>query len=195
VLAGTTHASVSSVLIIFELTGDYPLVLPLMLCTVVAAAVSRKLEPESLYTSVLNRRNVRMPASVPRWLRQEGARALLMPVHQRVPPSAPFQEVVALLLELPPGEDLYVTDEQGRYRGALVLDALKGHLPDHSLLLATIAEDILDTRVSPITPDLSLAEVARRFSETALERLPVVDGDYRLLGTISKRDVLKQGTF
>lgn len=195
VLGGTTHASVSAVLIIFELTGDYPLVLPLMLSTVVAAAVSRRLEPESLYTSVLNRRNVRMPATVPQWLRQEGARALLMPVHQRVSPSAPFQEVVALLLELPPGEDLYVTDEQGRYRGALVLDSLKGHLPDHSLLQAIIAEDILDTRVSPITPDLSLAEVARRFSETALERLPVVDGDFRLLGTISKRDVLKQGTF
>ncbi|WP_371877541.1 chloride channel protein [Pyxidicoccus parkwayensis] len=195
VLAGTTHASVSAVLIIFELTGDYPLVLPLMLSTVVAAAVSRRLEPESLYTSVLNRRNVRMPATVPQWLRHEGARALLMPVHQRVSPSAPFQEVVAMLLELPAGEDLYVTDDQGRYRGALVLDALKGHLPDHSLLQATIAEDILDTRVSPITPDLSLAEVARRFSETALERLPVVDSDYRLLGTISKRDVLKQGTF
>ncbi|NTX38234.1 chloride channel protein [Myxococcus sp. CA033] len=195
VLAGTTHASVSAVLLIFEMTGDYPLVLPLMLSAVVAAAVSRRLEPESLYTSVLNRRNVRMPATIPHWLRQEGARALLKPVSQRVSPSAPFQEVVALLLEAPAGEDLYVTDEEGRYRGMLVLDALKGHVPDHALLQATIAEDVMDTQVQPITPELSLGEVASRFARTALERLPVVDGGRRLLGTISKRDVLSQGTF
>jgi CIC family chloride channel protein len=166
-----------------------------MLAAVLAAAVSRRLEPESLYTSVLNRRNVRMPASVPQWMREEGARSLLKPVRTRVSPSAPFQEVVALLLEQPAGEDLYVTDEQGRYRGALVLDALKGHIPDHSLLEATIAADVMDARVRPITPELSLGEVAARFADTPLERLPVVDGERKLLGTISKRDLLRQGTF
>ncbi|WP_425334867.1 chloride channel protein [Myxococcus stipitatus] len=195
VLAGTTHASVSAVLLIFELTGDYPLVLPLMLSAVVSTAISRRLEPESLYTSVLNRRNVRMPATIPQWLRQEGARALLKPVQRRVSPSTPFPEVVAMLLELPAGEDLYVTDDQGLYRGALVLDDLKGHLPDHSLLHATIAEDIMDTEVKPITPEMSLSEVASRFTQTALERLPVVDSGRRLLGTISKMDVLREGTF
>lgn len=195
VLAGTTHASVSAVLLIFEMTGDYGLVMPLMLSAVVATAVSRWLEPESLYTSVLNRRNVRMPANVPNWVREVGARSLLRPVNQHVAPSAHFQEVVALLLEVPPGEDLYVTDAQGRYMGALVLDALKGHLPDHSLLDATIAADVMDTRVRPLTPDLSLAEVASRFADSPLERLPVVDRDRQLIGTISKGDLLRQGTF
>ncbi|MFL5350963.1 MAG: chloride channel protein [Hyalangium sp.] len=195
VLAGTTHAPVSAVLIIFELTGDYGLILPLMLGAFLSTVISRKLEPESLYTSVLNRRNVRIPASVPDWLREEGPRALLTPVRDRVSPSASFQEVVVLLLEQPPGTDLYVTDEEGRYLGTIALDDLKGHLPDHSLLGATIAADVMDRRIHPITPDLSLAEVATRFSQTALERLPVVDHARQLLGTISKSDVLKQGRF
>lgn len=195
VLGGTTHAAVSAVLLIFEMTADYDLMLPLMLCAVLSAAVSRWLEPESLYTSVLNRRNVRMPATVPQWLREEGTRSLLKPVLQRLPPSAPFQEVVVLLLEQPPGSDLYVTDEHGRLLGTIVLDALKGHLPDHTLLDATVAADVMDTGVPVITPNLSLAEVARRFGKTALERLPVVDRDRRLLGTVSKTDVLQRGQF
>ncbi|HEX5745967.1 MAG TPA: chloride channel protein [Archangium sp.] len=195
VLAGTTHASVSAVLLIFEMTADYDLMLPLMLCAVISAAVSRRLEPESLYTSVLNRRNVRMPASVPHWLREEGTRALLKPVHQRLPPSAPFQEVVVLLLEQPPGTDLYVTDEHGRLLGTIVLDDLKGHLPDHSLLEATVAADVMDSSLPVITPELSLAEVARSFGKTALECLPVVDHERRLLGTVSKSDVLQRGQF
>ncbi|PTL82764.1 chloride channel protein [Vitiosangium sp. GDMCC 1.1324] len=195
VLAGTTHASVSSVLLIFEMTADYDLILPLMLCAVISAVVSRWLEPESLYTSVLNRRNVRMPATVPQWLREEGARALLKPVEQRINPSAPFQEVVVLLLEQPPGADLYVTDSQGRLLGVIVLDALKGHLPDHTLLEATVAADVMDVNVPVITPSFSLAEVARSFGKTTLERLPVVDRDRRLLGTVSKSDVLQRGQF
>lgn len=195
VLAGTTHAPVSAVLIIFELTGDYGLILPLMLGAVLAAVISRRLEPESLYTSVLNRRNVRIPASVPHWLREEGTRAMLMPVRDRVSPSTSFQEIVVLLLEQPSGMDLYVTDEEGRYLGTIALDELKGHLPDHSLLGATIAADVMDRHIQPVTPDLSLAEVAARFATTPLERLPVVDGERRLLGTISKSDVLKQGRF
>jgi CIC family chloride channel protein len=195
VLAGTTHAPVSAVLIIFELTGDYGLILPLMLGAFLSTVISRRLEPESLYTSVLNRRNVRIPATVPDWLRQEGPRALLTPIPNRVSPSTSFQEIVVLLLEQPSGMDLYVTDEEGRYLGTIALDELKGHLPDHSLLGATIAADVMDRHIQPITPDLSLAEVASRFSQTPLERLPVVDLDRRLLGTISKSDVLKQGRF
>lgn len=195
VLAGTTHASVSAVLMIFEMTGDYGLILPLMLGAVVATAVSRWLEPESLYTSVLNRRDVRVPEAVPHWLREEGVRGMLSPVTQRVPPSAPFDEVVVLLLEQPPGVDLYVTDEEGHLLGVIVLDELKGHLPDHSLLKATVAADVMDTRVQPITPGLSLSEVAARFARTHLERLPVVDDARRLLGTISKVDLLKHGRF
>ena len=59
VLAGTTHAAVSSVLIIFEMTGDYGVILPLMLSAAVAAATSRAIEPDSLYTAPLRRRGVR----------------------------------------------------------------------------------------------------------------------------------------
>lgn len=195
VLAGTTHAPVSAVLIIFELTGDYGLILPLMLGAFLSTVISRRLEPESLYTSVLHRRNVRIPESVPHWLREEGTRAMLMPVRDRVAPSATFQEIVVLLLEQPSGMDLYVTDEDGRYLGIIALDELKGHLPDHSLLGATIAADVMDRHLQPVTPDLSLAEVAARFATTPLERLPVVDRERRLLGTISKSDVLKQGRF
>ena len=101
-----------------------------------------------------------------------------------------------MLLEQPSGSaDLYVTDEEGRYLGTIALDELKGHLPDHSLLGATIAADVMDRHIQPITPDLSLSEVAARFAQTPLERLPVVDRERRLLGTISKNDVLKKGRF
>jgi CIC family chloride channel protein len=193
-LAGTTHASVSAVLIIFELTGNYGVILPLMLSTVLAAAVSRWLQPESIYTAALRRRNVILPGS-PQWTRSASAESLIIPEVVRVAPSARFDEVLLKLLEVPPGTDLYVTDSDSRLLGTIVLDSLKGHIPDHSLLNMTVAADVMDTAIKPVSPDLSLSELAARFSNTALEKLPVVDGNGRLLGTISKGDILRHGHF
>ena len=42
---------------------------------------------------------------------------------------------------------------------------------------------------------MTLAEVAARFGESDLERLPVVDERSRLVGTVAMRDVLVRGTF
>ena len=196
ILAGTTHASVSSVLIIFELTGNYDIVLPLMLMAVLSAVVSRGLCPESLYTSSLLRRNVKLPETpAPNWLRSVGVRTLLTPQPPTVHPRTSFREVVVRLLEVPAGYDLYVTDEGGRFKGVIVLDALKGHIPDHSLLDMTVAADVLEPSVPCVRADMSLSEVAHLFGETAMERLPVVDAHGLLLGTISKRELLHHGRF
>jgi len=193
-LAGTTHASVSAVLIIFELTGNYGIILPLMLSTVLAAAVSRWLQPESIYTAALRRRNVILPGS-PQWTPSTSAQSLIIPDVVKVTPSARFDEVLLRLLEVPPGTDLYVTDSDSKLLGTIVLDSLKGHIPDHSLLNMTVAADVMDTAIKPVSPDLSLSELAARFANTALEKLPVVDGNGRLLGTISKGDILRHGHF
>ncbi|MGB3091949.1 MAG: chloride channel protein, partial [Candidatus Zixiibacteriota bacterium] len=54
-VAGTTHAPITAMLIIFELTGDYRIILPLMLASVVATLVANKLHVDSIYTLKLSR--------------------------------------------------------------------------------------------------------------------------------------------
>ena len=197
VLAGTTHASISAVLIIFELTGDYDIILPLMLTCVISAAVSRRVSPESLYTSVLARRKVKLP-EVPRpdWLRAVRVRDLMRTGAQTVSLSVKFDDVLMKLLSLPPGQDLYVTDPDGRYLGVIVLDALKGHIPDRSLLGMLIAADVMDKSIGPVTPDTALTPIVERFQNLEIDKLPVVDPvTQRLLGTVSKTDLLRRRRF
>ncbi|HET7754183.1 MAG TPA: chloride channel protein [Anaeromyxobacteraceae bacterium] len=196
VLAGTTHAAVSSVLIIFELTGDYDVILPLMLSAAVAAATSRMIEPDSLYTAPLRRRGVKLPELPrPEWLRVTPVSGLMMRDAPRVPPELPFQQVILKLLALPRGSDLYVTDADGRLMGVLVLDALKGNIPDGGDLAMIVAADVMDSTLPPVTPNMTVSEVAVHFEETDLERLPVVDDDGRLIGSLSRRAVMKHGKF
>ncbi len=196
VLAGTTHAAVSSVLIIFEMTGDYGVILPLMLTAAVAAATSRAIEPDSLYTAPLRRRGVSLPElPAPEWLRRTPVAALVVPDAVRVLPSTPFEEVLKKLLSLEPGHDLYVTSADGELLGIIRLDALKGTIGDGALLAMIVAADVVDRSVEPLTTAMTLAEVAGRFGDTDLERLPVVDGGRRLAGTVAMRDLLARGRF
>jgi chloride channel protein, CIC family len=196
VLAGTTHAVVSSVLIIFELTGDYGVILPLMLCAALAAGISRALEPDSLYTAPLRRRGVRLPELPrPEWLRRTPVSALVVHDATHVPPTMPFEALLKKLLSLPPGHDLYVTTAEGELHGVVQLDALKGTISDQAHLSMIVAADVVDRTIEPITTSMTLADVAARFSETSSERLPVVDERKRLVGTVAMRDLIAEGRF
>jgi CIC family chloride channel protein len=196
VLAGTTHAAVSSVLIIFEMTGDYGVILPLMLSAAVAAATSKAIEPDSLYTAPLRRRGVGLP-ELPRpdWLRVTAVAGLVVQDAARVGPETPFEGVLKKLLALPPGHDLYVTSQEGQLLGVIRLDALKGTIAERALLGMIVAADVVDRSIQPVTTGMSLADVAGRFAQGDLERLPVVDAGRRLIGTVSMRDVLARGRF
>ena len=196
VLAGTTHAAVSAVLIIFELTGDYGVILPLMVSSAIAAAVSRAIEPDSLYTAPLRRRGVKLPELPrPEWLKVTPVSALVSRHVDTCDPETPFRTLLPRLLALAPGHDLYVVNKYGELLGIIAVDALKGTIPDESLLSMIVAADVMDEENQPITTSMALSEVAARFTEADLERLPVVDERKHLVGTISKREVLKHGWF
>ena len=196
VLAGTTHAAVSSALIVYEMTGDYGVILPLMICAAVAAIVSRAVEPDSLYTAPLRRRGVRLPALPrPEWLRSTEVSALVRHDAETVPPDAPFEDVLRRLMALPPGHDLYVTGAGGGLVGIIRLDALEGTFPDQAHPGKLVAGDLANRAAEWITTGTSLEEVARRFREGELERLPVVDDAGRLLGTVGMRDLIAAGRF
>jgi CIC family chloride channel protein len=58
VTAATTHAPLMAAVLVFELSGDYAIVLPLLLATTAATLVARQLRRESLYTAELARLGV-----------------------------------------------------------------------------------------------------------------------------------------
>jgi CIC family chloride channel protein len=57
--AATTHAPLMAAVLVFELSGDYAIVLPLILATATATFVSRRLHPDSIYTAELRARRHR----------------------------------------------------------------------------------------------------------------------------------------
>jgi CIC family chloride channel protein len=108
--AATTHAPLMACALAFELSGDYAIVLPLMLATAVATTVSRQLRPSSVYTDELRRRGVAWEGSVTeRLARAVRARDILEFDPPTVAADAPVERALSLLRE-------------GRARRVYVLD-------------------------------------------------------------------------
>jgi CIC family chloride channel protein len=121
------------------------------------------------------------------------AASVLEPKADTVPSTMPFDELILRLIAQESGRDLYVVSPDGRYVGAVVLDSLKGHLPDWQHLEMLVAADVVDADVQPVSPELPLMALRSRFAETHLEQLPVVEpGTGRLLGTVSKRRLISR---
>jgi CIC family chloride channel protein len=57
--AASIHAPLTAAVMIFELSGDYPIALPLILATIVATAASKALGSESVYETELRKKGVR----------------------------------------------------------------------------------------------------------------------------------------
>ncbi|HMB67718.1 MAG TPA: chloride channel protein, partial [bacterium] len=58
VFAGSTWAAISAILILFEMTRDYELILPMMVACVSAVIVAKQLAPDTVYTRKLRRRGI-----------------------------------------------------------------------------------------------------------------------------------------
>jgi CIC family chloride channel protein len=192
ILAGSTHATLAAALILFEMTGSYGVILPLLAACVVAAAVSRALTAESIYTAPLKRRGVELPRlTKPAWMQRTGVRSLVRVDAPKVVPSTRLEEVVSIMAGLPEGEDLFVIGDKGELLGTISLESLRevlAELPDLGLV---VAADVME-RAGAVSVDASLWEATRRALAAESTRLPVIsprEGN-RFVGTLAIPDVL-----
>ncbi len=190
-LAGTTHAPLMAILMIFEMSLNYEIVLPLMLCCVASSYISRRIRAESIYTDPLQEHGgswrMTPEAMVMTSTRVSEVMNQAMDV---VRETARFEEVVALFLRSRRNH-VFVVGDRNELRGAISIHDLKEWMQRGPELQFVIALDLADATFPMATREDRLAEVIEKFWERECERLPVVDSPERrhLVGTISKRDI------
>jgi CIC family chloride channel protein len=187
-LAATTHAPIMAIIMVFELTLDYQIILPLMLACVVAHYTCFAFEQKSIYADSLKRKGSGH-------FRQqlEGLRvaALMKPNPVSIHENARFREIAENFVAHR-FNYLYVTDAQGGFRGVISLHDIKNYLNDGDLAELVLARDISHAVDCCITPESSLTEALEGFVRHEGERLPVTVGGPTgaLVGSISKTDVI-----
>ncbi len=170
-LAATTHAPIMAIIMLFELTQDYQIILPLMLACVVAHYTSQALEPNSIYSESLRRKGADF---VRRQLASLRVIDLMKKDAACVRETSRFTEIAENFLTNR-FSYLYVTDAASHFQGAISLHDIKSYLSDPELANVIIARDILRDQFPTVAPDESLTEALETFSHHDGERLPVID--------------------
>ncbi|HEY5778923.1 MAG TPA: ClcB-like voltage-gated chloride channel protein [Terrimicrobiaceae bacterium] len=187
-LAATTRAPIMAIILIFEITLDYEVILPLMLACVVAYYTARSFQMPGIYSEELRRKG--------RWeFDSELRRMRVGDIMKHNPPSvhldAAFDEICSRFTLLPHNY-LYVIDEKGCFHGVISLHDIKRFLTNPDLATVVIARDIMREDFPSLGPDDFLTTVFERFARHDGERLPVLsrDGSKLLVGSVSKADAL-----
>jgi CIC family chloride channel protein len=187
-LAATTHAPLTSILLIFEMTLDYEVVLPLMLACVTGHYVARIYRRgESVYTHSLTTKG---PGDEEEWhLRQ--ITALIRP-----PPSVLLRDQpLSAALEENIGRGsprAYVVDGDKQLVGQLDPASLARELRSQALSPAVTVGQFMEAAPPMLTPEMLLGDALDVFIAHRCKRLPVVSGHWSpvLLGDVARHDVL-----
>ncbi len=189
VFAGAARAPMTAILIIFELTGDYRIMLPLMLAVVISTALAGRLSGDSIYTLKLSRRGIDLrrprPASPMEALTVAEA---MRPTPEPVSVDTDLAEVVERLSSSSE-PTLPVVDSDGVFVGVLAEEELEQAL--HGDSEETDAGS-LARQLPSLRGGESLAEATGTLVRTDSPGLAVLDesGD-RVIGWLSHRDILR----
>jgi CIC family chloride channel protein len=188
VFAASARAPITAVLIIFELTGDYAIILPLMLAVVIAAGLGNLLTRDTIYTLKLRRRGIDIDArAAPGPMQRLTVADAMRTVPESVPPELPLEALVERLAQAADG--LPVVGEEQALVGVVSADDLQPALTDGDG--SETARD-LARPVPELRSDETLERGGRLLGESEEAGLPVLapDGD-RIVGWITHRDVLR----
>jgi len=194
VFAAAARAPLTAILIVFEMSNDYSMILPLMVATITAGYLAQALYPESIYTIKLTRRGIRFVQGRDLDIMQSVlVREVMNTEPVTVNRNASLKELYAMF-EKTKHLGFPVVDDRGMLVGIVTLQDLEN-------ILARKGEEAMQLRVAdvavsdPVTvyADDPIWTAIQKMAPRDLGRLPVVSREEpgRLIGLISRSDILR----
>ena len=178
---------VTAIIIVFEMTADFNLVLPLMMTCAVAYIVAESVSAGSLYEHLLEVSGIELTDEKPQhdFMAELTADDLMQPKVETLPSNLSLPELVKAMSRSHHRGFPVVED------GKLVGIITQSDIPQDSTQSASmLLKDIMTTQPISVCPETSLADVLYLLNRYQLSRLPVTEG-YKLLGIITRSDIIK----
>ena len=185
-VAATTHAPLTAILIVYEVTQSYEVILPLMFAAVVGTIVARLVSRDSVYTFKLSRLGVRM-----------GAMSDLTILRRLTSQDVPLKEATPVLesdsaqkllelMEKTGASDFVVTDVGGHYAGMVVSDDFREALVYRESIPLLQVSELRRCDLPTVSLEETLDIVLDKFSRSDVQSLVVVDDRDQITGLITR---------
>ena len=192
VVSATTHGPLAAILILFEMTGDYKIILPLMLACIIATVASGQFLRDSIYTLKLARRGVDIKEGKEVNVLKSMFVKDVMNTHVETMPEALPLEQMTKIISKSKFNSFPVLNADNELSGILSFNDYNEAIFDENLKGIVVAGDLATTDLVTITMDENLWTALEKISSKDFAVLPVVSAkkSNKLKGVISRRDII-----
>ena len=191
--AAVLGAPIASILILFELTGDYRIMLALMVSSIVATLLINQLYRDSVYTRVLRRANIDL------WSGREAGllrHILVTSVMSRDCDTIGDTMTIRQLkdkIRTSQEENFLVIDANGHLKGIISFQDIRGVAFEEGLEDLVLVRDVATRKLVTTTPEENLYDAFRRMGSHNVDQLPVVAANdpTEILGIITDHDIMR----
>ena len=193
-VAGTTHAPLTAIVMLYEITREPRMILPVMFAAIVATAGAQLLLRDSIYTLKLRRRGVRVGSiadlTILRRICVGDVDSVAAPL---VHPADPLQAVIDLAGETE-AQDFVVVDEHDVYQGMVTGKDVRTALLQPEAVSLLLVSELLRAGVPTVTSGETLDNVLDKFARSDVESLPIVDSieSAHMTGLITRQAVMRR---
>lgn len=189
-MAGVMQAPMTAIFLIAEISGGYDLLIPLILTATVSYGTVRIFEKYSIYTKRIAQSGDLLTHDADQAvLTLMSTNSLIRDKYPRVTLDTPLRKVVGKITGSTAAV-LPVLDSDGRFQGLIDVGNIRKYLLRTDLYDKRTAANIMENAPALIQEGEKMESVMNKFDRTGAWRLPVVDGDRRYLGFISRSRLL-----
>jgi CIC family chloride channel protein len=193
VVAAATHAPITAILIIFEMTNDYKIILPLMIATTISSLLATWLQDGSIYTLKLMRRGINLQKGKEiNVLKAMKVKDVMRDTIEIISPRTSLKEIIEKFISSKHSY-FYITDEKDRISEKISQAEISAIAPDYEHLKDFVmAHDIASPNPLVVHEDDNLDYVMREFGRENISEIPVISSSdpEKILGTIWRIDVI-----
>ena len=192
-LAGSVHCPLTAFILVFEVTRDYKVILPVMLVSITATVVSQLLLRDSIYTLALREMGIKI-----------GVLSEQAVLHKLTADQVPLEKAVVVypgdsvesllkLAEQYGANDFVVCDSEQHFVGMVTNDDLRIALLQREAVPLLIVAEMMRSDMPAVDPGETLDLVLDKFADCDVHSLPVIDTDHdqQLMGLITRNRLMR----
>jgi CIC family chloride channel protein len=191
-VAGTTRAPITAIIIVFELTNDYHIILPLMITCIISMILSSKFSRESIYTLKLVLRNIGLKEGMETNVMESiYVKNVYRKEFESINIADNFSQIVNRVIRGKEA-DFPIVNSKGKVKGMISIHDVKDYLYEkESLQNLLIAGDIANSNYEAVSQDEHCQVALEKLKKYSFAGLPVVDNNdsNQIVGMIWRKDI------
>lgn len=191
-LAAATHAPMTAIFLLFEITDSYEVIVPIMLSCVIGTAVARHFKKDSLETVELSRAGIDLESGKERNIMKSLKVGDVMERDCQTVPENMTLGQFARFIEQTQHTNFPLVNTRGELTGIISVQDFMGVVFERDLMDLVVVKELATTDVITAHEDEDLDQTMRKIGYRNIEQLPVVDREThrQLVGIISRRDIV-----